>query len=132
MPRSKKGDEHQPSSNGPTDEQAIEVIEAIEAEKDKLGDLHIAYMNDCKPFHAQIKSIVDNAVKVYGMSKRAITHKVKERDFLRKAEAQRTKLDDEEIEAYDKLSEQLGPLGAAAKTAYHKGDPLAGLAEARA
>jgi plasmid replication initiation protein len=133
MPRGKKGDVHQ-ISNGPTDEQALEVIEGIEAEKDKLVDLHMAYMNDCKPFHEAIKGIVDNAVKVYGMSKRTISAKVKERDHLRKAEAQREKLDDEEIEKYDKLSAQLGPLGAFAKANYeNKGrrrDPLADLAGA--
>jgi hypothetical protein len=132
MPRGKKGEEHKPS-NGPTDEQALEVIEGIEGEKDKLLDLHMSYMNDCKPFHEAIKSIIDNAVKVYGMSRRTIKAKISERDHLRKAEAQREKLDDEEIAAYDKLSDQLGPLGAFAKSSYEKGrprDPLADLAGA--
>jgi hypothetical protein len=127
MPRGKKGHEHQPS-NGPTDEQALEVIEGIEAEKDKLLDLHMEHMNACKPFHANIKSIIDNAVKVYGMSRRVIKAKISERDHLRKADAQREKIDDEEIAAYDRLSDQLGPLGQAARKAYHGGDPLADLA----
>lgn len=130
MPRGKKGQEHQPTSNGPTDEQALEVIEGIEAEKDKLLDLHMTYMNDCKPFHESIKTIIDNAVKVYGMTRRTIKAKVAERDYLRKADAQREKLEDEEVAQYDRLSEQLGPLGQAARKAYHRGDPLADLAGA--
>lgn len=129
MPRGKKGDVHQPS-NGPTDEQALEVIEGIESEKDKLLDLHMEHMNACKPYHEQIKAIIDNAVKVYGMSRRVIKAKVAERHHLRMADAQRDKVDTDETDAYDRLSEQLGPLGQAAKTAYHKGDPLADLAGA--
>jgi hypothetical protein len=132
MARGRKGDEHRPS-NGPTDEQALEVIEGIEAEKDKLVDLHMAYMTDCKPFHEAIKAIIDNAVKVYGMSRRTIKAKVSERAHLRKAEAERNKLDDEEVAAYDRLSEQLGPLGAFAKASHQRGrrgDPLGDLAGA--
>jgi hypothetical protein len=122
MARSKKGDESTPR-NSATDEQVIEVIEGIEREKLGLLERHMEYMNDCQPYHERIKDIIDRGVKVYGMGRRSIQAKVKERDYLRKAEAQRAKLDQEEIEAFDRLSEQLPGLGQAAKAAFHDRHP---------
>jgi hypothetical protein len=118
MARSKKGDESTPK-NSATDEQVAEIIVGIEQEKLGLLDLHMEYMNDCQPFHERIKDMIDRGVKVYGMDRRSIQAKVKERDYLRRAEAQRAKLDAEEIEAFDRLSEQLPGLGQAARDAFH-------------
>jgi hypothetical protein len=127
--RGKKGQEHTPK-NSATPEQALEIIQWIEEQKEGLVDLHMSYMSDCKPFHARIKEIVDRGVKVYGMGRRSIMAKVKQRDYERRAEQQRAKLDDEEIAAFDRLSEQLGDLGSAARSAFYKGDPLAGFSGA--
>jgi hypothetical protein len=125
MARAKKGDQHIPSkTNGATPEQALEVVESIEKEHADLLALRMEYMSNCKPYHQRVKDIIDGAVQTLGMGRRAIKGKVKERELLRKAEAERNKLDDEELEAYDKLSEQLGPLGAVARDRYQKGDPL--------
>jgi hypothetical protein len=133
MARPKKGEEHAPK-NSATDEQALEIIEGIEKEKDGLLALHMDYMRDCQPYHQRVKDIIDRGVKVYGMSRRSIQAKIKERMHLRKADEQRAKLDSEEIEAFDKLSDLLGPLGKAAAAAFHAGrktsDPLSDLAGA--
>jgi hypothetical protein len=129
MARTKKGEEHAPR-NSATADQSLEIIEGIEKEKDGLLDLHMDYMRDCQPFHANIKAIVDKGVKVYGMTRRAITAKIKEREHLRKAEAQRQKLDSEEVDAFDRLSEQLGELGKAARSNFRRAqdDPVGMLA----
>jgi hypothetical protein len=131
MARGKKGDEHNPP-NSANKEQVEEIIAGIEKEKEGLVSLHMDYMRDCQPFHQRVKEVIDRGVKVYGMTRRSIQAKVKERDHLRKAEAQRAKLDSEEIEAFDKISELLGPLGRAAKESFQRrsDDPLAGFAGA--
>lgn len=131
MARGKKGDESTPR-NSATAEQTEEVIKGIEAEKEGLLALHMEYMQDCRPYHERVKSLLDKGVKVYGMTRRAIQAKVKERDHLRKADSQRQKLDSEEAEAFDIISEQLGDLGRAAREGFRrgkgKGDPLGGFA----
>jgi hypothetical protein len=131
MARGKKGDESlPPKSNGATPEQAQKVIEDVEKEHADLLALRMEYMSNCKPFHARIKDVIDGAVSSFGMSRRAIKGKIKERALLRSAASERAKLDDEELEAYDKLSEQLGPLGTVARDRYQKGDPLGDFARA--
>jgi hypothetical protein len=129
MARTKKGQEHTPKNVATADE-VLEIIEGIEEQKSGLVDLHMTYMGECKPFHERIKELIDRGVKVYGMGRRSIQAKVKQRDYERKAEAQRAKLDDEEVAAFDKLSEQLGELGKAAKASFYKADPLAGFSGA--
>jgi hypothetical protein len=132
MARQKKGEVSVPQ-NSATAEQALEIVEGIEKEKDGLLDLHMDYMRDCQPFHANIKGIIEKGVKVYGMTRRAIAAKVKEREHLRKADEQRKKLDSEEAIAFDRLSEQLGELGKAARQNFRraaKEDPVGDFAAA--
>lgn len=132
MARTKKGEVSVPQ-NSATPEQTLEIIEGVEKEKDGLLDLHMDYMRDCQPFHANMKSIIDKGVKVYGMTRRAITAKLKEREYLRKADDQRQKLDSEEADAFDKLSDQLGELGKAARASFRRGkddDPVGDFARA--
>lgn len=128
MPRHKRSDTSIPP-NSATPEQAAEIIHAIEEEHRKLLNLRMDYMRDCKPFHEEVKAIIDRGVNSFGMSRRAIKAKIKERDHQRKAEAERAKLDAEEIDAFDRLSEQLGPLGEAARQNFQQGkDPLSSFA----
>jgi Helix-turn-helix len=129
MARRKKGDEYTPS-NSATAEEVEEIIGGIENEKEGLVTLHMEYMQECKPFHERIAAIVERGEKAYGMTRKSIKAKVKERELLRKADQVREKLDSEEAEAFDRISDLLGPLGRAARDGFRKGkpgsDPLAG------
>lgn len=108
-------------SNGPTPEQAAEIVNGIEEQHKGLLNLRMDYMRDCQPYHQRIKDLLERGAKTYGMDRRAVKSKVKQRHYLRKADEIRGKLDDEEAEAFDVLSEQLGPLGAAAKRSHDAG-----------
>jgi hypothetical protein len=131
MARQKKGEVSVPT-NSATAEQALEIIEGVEKQKDGLLDLHMDYMRDCQPFHSEIKAIIDKGVKVYGMTRRAIQAKIKERDHLRKADECAKKLDADEADAFEKLGEQLGDLGKAARANFRRGkeDPVGDFAAA--
>lgn len=130
MARTKKGDESAPKNSADAS-QVEEIIGGIEEQHEGLLKLRMDYMRDCQPFHKRIKDIIDEAVTNFGLSRRALKGKVKQRELLWKAEEIRAKLDSEEAEAFDKLSDQLGDLGAAAKEGFQsKRGPLAGFAAA--
>lgn len=118
--------------NSANAEQATEIIEGIEKQKDALLELHMDFMRDCQPAHGAIKDLIEKGVKAYGMTRRAIKAKLDERNHLRKAEACRRKLDSEEADAFDKLSAQLGELGSAARDSYRakQEDPVGDFAAA--
>ena len=122
--------------NGPTPEQVVEVVAAIEAEKEKLVAEHMAYMGRCKPIHAEIKDIIDDAASSMGFNKKALRKKIKQREHLAKAQGVEDSVDDEaEARQFQYLGESLGelkgtPLGDAAMAGFKKTarDPLADLA----
>ena len=126
-------------TNGPTDEQVGEVIEAIEREGAKLVTEKMEYMRRCKPIHEQINDIIDDSVASMGFNKKALKIKIKQRMYARKSKDLETDIDIE-VSAHLKIYEEsLGgladlPLGQAAREGFERSvrDPLSDLADSAA
>jgi uncharacterized protein (UPF0335 family) len=126
-------------TNGPTDEQITEVVDAIEREAVKLVTEKMEYMRRCKPIHEQINDIVDDAVASMGFNKKALKIKIKQRSLERKARDLESEIDIEVAAHLKNYAETLGdfgslPLGQAAMDGFERSarDPLADLARGQA
>ena len=122
--------------NGPTPEQVTQVVTAIEQEHKKLDAEKMEHARRCKPIHAEIKDIIDDAASSMGFNKPALRKKITQRMHLARARKVEDGIDDAaEARAFEYLGESLGelqgtPLGDAAMAGFKKGarDPLADLA----
>jgi uncharacterized protein (UPF0335 family) len=89
----------------------VREIEAIDAERLSWQMAHVA---EGKKFVDDRSDVVKRA-KARGISPAALKAVVRQRDFERKAKAEREKLEDDEAHTFDKILESLGQL---------KGTPL--------
>jgi uncharacterized protein (UPF0335 family) len=89
----------------------VREIEKLDAERLSWQMAHVA---DGKRFVDGRSDIIKRA-KGRGISAAALKAVVRQRDFERKAEAEREKLEDDEAHTFDKILEALGNLKAGAK-----------------
>jgi uncharacterized protein (UPF0335 family) len=114
------------TTNGPTQEETEEVVQAIEGYMADLQSEKALYMSRCKPLHEAIKDVIQEAVDGKGFDKKALKIGVKQRDYLRKMERLENELDEVTQHALDRLQAHLGtfadsPLGRAAMDAAKAG-----------
>ena len=112
--------------NTPEPSHVQEAVANIEqAHRDLLSE-HSAYMRRCRVIREGMTAVYDVA-KERGIAKKELRALVKQRNFERKAEEARIRLEPDEINTFDMLKGALGdfantPLGAAALEA--QGDVL--------
>jgi len=94
--------------NGPTEAQTESVVAAIEAKMADLRSERALYMSRCRPHHDRIKEIIDDAVERMNFERKALKITVKQREFIRKAEALEDELETIVQDALDLLQRQLG------------------------
>lgn len=130
MPRRPKLDEGQtltevPATNGLTDQEIAELIEASEAEQAQIDELMSEATEACQVHRDEMKAIAKRAAES-GLQKRAFACMLKKRKAQRRADTAASSLNDKAREDFERiaaalarLANELGPLGQAAQ-AHHQ------------
>lgn len=92
--------------NDPFTEDLITEFEHLDRECESIM---MSAVNKCKPHRKAQRELLDSA-EDRGMNKRALKAHLKQRAFKRKADAEREKLEGEDQDALDQLTQYLGQL----------------------
>ena len=95
--------------NGYDSEQVQAFVERIENLQDEIDEVMAQAKEDCEPHRADIKAVKDEAHDA-GIPKREFNAIIAKRRALRRAEAFRRKLDEEQQNNFDQLEKSLGML----------------------
>lgn len=109
-----------PGHNGYDPEKAKQVIDACETLQQEIADLKADNASKCKDKHAEIKDIIDDAKKSYGIPKIVTQRVLKIHKLEDRARRARDDLSPENQDGVDQLRHALGdladtPLGQAAQ-----------------
>jgi hypothetical protein len=95
-------------ANAPSEAEFAAAISSIEKIKADLESEHMEYMRRCRPFHLEIKRIVDGAKAESGIRPRVLKGEVKRREHLKKAGEVGEKFEDEDAAQFDYVRKLFG------------------------
>ncbi|WP_141688514.1 hypothetical protein [Bradyrhizobium paxllaeri] len=113
-------------ANEPNAEVIREAFEEILSHEKRLEQAQSEYMKTCRAIRGDMKTVYDEA-KEAGVTKKVLKAKVKQHNYLKKADKCRTDLEADEQNEFDLIVQKLGdladlPLGLAALNGAGKDD----------